>query len=495
MGNETAAPSVRFATPAGRWVLAATIVGSGMATLDGTVVNVALPALGRSFGAQVAGLQWVLTAYLITLSAFLLLGGALGDRFGRRRVFLVGTAWFSAASLLCAVAPTLGVLVAARALQGVGAALLVPGSLAILEATFVPGDRGRAIGAWTGLGGVATALGPLVGGWLVTAASWRYIFVLNLPLAAVVLVASRHVPETKDPAAGSLDLPGALLLVVGLAGATYALVEAPGGRPVVVAVAGLVGAAGLVAMVLVERRSAHPMVPLELFRSRRFTVSNLVTFAVYAALGGVLFLLAVDLQVVLGYSALGAGASLLPVTFIMLALSARAGQLAERIGPRWPMTLGPLIIAAGLLLMLRIGPGSTYAADVLPAVVVFGLGLALTVAPLTTTVLGAVEDRHAGVASGVNNAVARVAGLVAVAALPVLAGLTGDVYRTPLPYSAGFHTALWASAGLCALGAAVAAVGLAEAPRPREATHLRSCPLDAPGLRGPLPQGRPKVEP
>ncbi|HVX22892.1 MAG TPA: DHA2 family efflux MFS transporter permease subunit [Acidimicrobiales bacterium] len=463
---------IQYGTPAARWVLLATVLGSGMAMLDGTVVNVAVAPIGRDFGAEVSGLQWVLTAYLVTLSALLLIGGSLGDRFGRRRVFLVGAAWFTVASVACAAAPSLPVLVAARAVQGVGGALLVPGSLAIIEASFAPDDRGRAIGMWSGLGGVATAIGPLAGGWLVTAVSWRLIFLLNLPLAVMVAVAARHVPDSRDPsAAPRIDVAGASLVVVGLAAVAYALIDgpSPGADVAVAAVVGAVGVLALAGFVLVERRTRYPMLPLSVFSSRQFTAANLVTFAVYAALGGVLFLLAVDLQQVLGYSPLAAGAALLPITAIMLALSSRAGALAQRIGPRLPMTVGPLVMAVGLVLMVRIVPDSPYGADVLPAVVVFALGLASTVAPLTTTVLAAVDAAQAGLASGVNNAVARVAGLAAVAVLPPLAGLTGAAYRQPARFSGGFHTAVLVGAGLCAAGALCAVAGIRNPPPDRPA--------------------------
>jgi EmrB/QacA subfamily drug resistance transporter len=445
---------VHWGTPVSRWVLAATVVGSGMAFLDSTVVNVALPAIARNFGAQVAGIQWVLSGYLITLSAFVLLGGVLGDRYGRRRVFVVGAVWFALASLLCALAPTIATLIVARAVQGMGAALLVPGSLAILEASFVPDDRGRAIGAWTGLSGVASAFGPVVGGWLVTAVSWRLIFVLNLPLAVVVVIASRHLGESSDPgAARRLDWLGGALLVLGMGALSSALIEQV---PPLAALAGVV----LVAFVVVEWRTREPMLPLGVFRSRTFTAANLVTLAVYAALSGVLFLLVVDLQVVVGFSALAAGASLLPVTVMMLVLSPFAGHLARLIGPRLPMTVGPIVMAAGLLLMLRIGPNTSYAADVLPGVGVFALGLSLTVAPLTTAVLGALADHLSGVASGVNNAVARVAGLLAVVVLPVAAGLTGRALSHPARYSSGFHTATEIAAALCVVGAVLSAIGV-----------------------------------
>ena len=484
---------VSYRSPAGRWILVATVLSSSMATLDGTVVNVALPAIGKNFDAQVAGLQWVLTGYLVTLSAFILIGGSLGDIFGRRRVLVIGIVWFTLASLLCAVAPTLVVLVVARTLQGVGGALLVPGSLAIIEASYVPDDRGRAIGMWSGWGGVAAAVGPLAGGALVSAVSWRLIFVLNVPLSLLAVLACRHVPETRDPAASRhVDVTGASLAVIGLAGVTGALIGGPSSAAGTLAlVAGAVGGVALVAFVAVERRSEHPMLPLGIFSSRQFSVSNGLTFVVYAALGAVLFLLVVDLQQVLGYSALAAGAALLPVTLLMLALSARSGQLSQRIGPRLPMTVGPIVIALGMLLMLRIDAGASYVTTVLPAVVVFGLGLVATVAPLTTTVLGAVDARQSGVASGVNNAIARVGGLLAVAVLPPLVGLTGAAYREPATLSSGFHSAMLISAGLCGVGALIAALGIRNPRRvsgARPVPQTLSCPLDAPGLR-PGPAG------
>ncbi len=455
----SAARQVRLGEPAGRLVLLTTVLGSGVAMLDATVVNIALPALGEDLGAGFAGLQWTLNGYTLTLASLILLGGSLGDRFGRRRVFVLGTAWFALASLLCAVAPTIEVLVAARALQGVGGALLTPGSLAIISASFAPTDRARAIGAWSGLGGIAGAAGPFIGGYLVQGPGWRWIFLVNLPLAAVVIaVALRHVPESLDPEASRrLDLSGALLGALGLGALTYALIAAGEGWSATVLATGLLGVAGLVGFVLNERRSAHPMLPLDIFANRQFSAANVVTFTVYAALGGVFFLLVVDLQVVAGFSPLLAGTALLPVTVIMLLLSARAGALAQRIGPRRPMTLGPLLSAAGLLLLLRVGRHASYVGDVLPAVVVFGLGLSLTVAPLTTTVLGAAAARHAGVASGVNNAVARAAGLLAVAVLPVLAGISGDDYRRPAAFADGFAIAITISAALLALGGVLAA--------------------------------------
>ncbi len=433
---------ITFESAAGRWVLAVTVLGSGLAFLDGTVVNVALPAIGRDLDATTSSLQWILNGYLLTLASLILLGGSLGDRYGRRRVFTLGVAWFTLASLLCAVAPTSEALIGARLLQGIGGALLTPGSLAIIESTFATGERARAIGAWSGLGGVATAIGPLLGGWLVEAVSWRLIFLINVPIGLFVFVsARRHVPETRDPdAPRRLDALGALLAALGLAGTTYALIQAPdGGASATVLVGAIAGIAALVAFVIVERHAPNPMMPLSMFSSRQFTAANLVTFAVYAALGGVFFLLVAFLQIAVGYTPLAAGAATLPVTLIMLLLSARSGALAQRIGPRVPLTLGPLILAAGMLLMTRISPGEPYATSVLPAVVVFGLGLTLVVAPVTATVLAAADERRAGIASGINNAVARVAGLLAVAVLPAIAGLTGDSLHDPAAMEDGFR--------------------------------------------------------
>lgn len=471
-------------------MLAATVLGSGMAQLDATVVNVALPAIGRDLSADVGPLQLVVSAYSVTLAALILLAGALGDRAGRRRVFVVGVVWFAVASAACATAPTAGVLIAARALQGIGGALLTPGSLAIIEAAFVRADRAKAIGAWSALGGVAAAIGPLLGGYLVEALSWRAIFLINVPLGALVAwLALRHVPESRDVSAtGRLDYPGATLATVGLAGATYAMIEGPNRgvtSPVVMATA-ILGVVGLAGFVLVERRSAHPMLPLGIFSSRQFTSANVVTFIVYAALGGVFFLLVVVLQTALGYSPIAAGAASLPVTAIMLALSSASGALAQRIGPRLPLTIGPLLIAAGMLMMTRIEPGGSYLTTVLPAVVVFGFGLAATVAPVTATTLAAADERHAGAASGVNNAVARTAGLLAVALLPPLAGLTGDALQNPAAVTAGFHTAMLISAILAAGGGLLAFATISndvlaeEARREEPPQHPFHCALAGP---------------
>jgi EmrB/QacA subfamily drug resistance transporter len=487
------AGTIDFDSRVGRWVLATAVLGSGIAFLDGTVVNVALPDIGKDLHASTSSLQWVLNGYLLTLASLILLGGSLGDRHGRRKIFAFGVAWFTAASALCALAPSAGWLVAARLLQGIGGALLTPGSLAMIEASFRKADRARAIGAWSGLTGVGAALGPLLGGYLVQAVSWRAIFLINVPLGIfVVMMATRHVPETRDPrASGRLDFPGALLAALGLAGTTYALIAAPGdGASAAVLVTAIGGVAALIAFVLVERRSPQPMLPLTMFASRQFSAANLVTFVVYAALGGVFFLLVAFLQIACGYSPTAAGAAALPVTALMLAFSARSGALAQRIGPRIPLTVGPLVIAAGLLLMTRITPGDAYVTSVLPAVIVFGLGLTLVVAPVTATVLAAADSRHSGIASGINNAVSRVAGLLAVSIFPLIGGLTGAAFFEPAAMTHGFHVAMSAAAGLAALGGLLAWLTISNdvlEAGPEPEPHI--CPVSgAPLLPAPEPE-------
>ncbi len=451
---------LRYRSPAGRWVVFATVLGSSLAFIDATVVNIALPAIGRDLESDAAGLQWTINGYALSLAALVLLGGSLGDRYGRRRIFLIGVTWFAVASLLCGFAPTMETLVAARVLQGIGGALLTPGALAILEASFSRADRSMAIGAWSGLGGVGGAVGPFLGGWLVEAGSWRYIFLINVPVAALVLwVAAKHVPESRNPsAARRIDVTGVLTGALGLGGLTYGFTAWPEHGPTapVVLISLAVGVAGLVAFVLAEQRSTHPMLPLEVFRSRAFTGANLVTFLVYAANGGVFFLVVVNLQVVSGFSPLVSGLALLPVTVLMLLLSARAGALVPRIGPRIPMAAGPLVCAAALLLMSRIGADASYWIDVLPAVIVFGLGLSLLVAPLTATALGAVDDSFAGIASGVNNAVARAAGLLAVAVLPLAAGLGSGNLTDAAGLAPVYRGAMLICAALMVAGGVVA---------------------------------------
>ena len=354
---------IAFGTPQGRWVVGAAVLGSGVAFLDGTVVNAALPAIASDLHVGLSSLQWTLTAYLLTLGSLLVVGGSLGDLYGRRRVFVAGLAGFAVASLGCALAQSAGMLVAARCAQGAAAAALVPGSLALIAASFRVEDRGRAIGAWSGLAGISTAIGPFLGGWLIDSVSWRFVFVINVPLAAIAIaVTLHHVPESRDEeAVRHVDVFGGLTLSVGLAGVVYALIEGPAGATgAVVLGAVAVGVGSLVAFGVIEARSAQPMVPLGLFRSRQFSGANAVTLAVYAALGIATFLLVVHLQTDLGYSALSAGAALLPITAIMLAFSARAGALAQRIGPRGPMTIGPVVIGAGLALLSRVEAGSSY---------------------------------------------------------------------------------------------------------------------------------------
>ncbi|WNM42167.1 MFS transporter [Micromonospora halotolerans] len=471
------APALRIGTAAGRGTLLAAILASGMVFLDSTVVNVALPRLGAELDATVAGLQWTVNGYLLMLAAFVLLGGALGDRFGRRRVFLVGVVWFAVASMLCGLAQGTGWLIAARFLQGAGGALLTPGSLSVLQASFDPDDRARAIGTWSGLSGVSTALGPLLGGWLIDALSWRWIFFVNLPLAVgVVLAALRWVPESCDEAVSRtgadrrFDVAGALLGALALGGVTYALIDAPArgaGSPAVLAAA-VVGVLGAVVFVLVERRRGDTaMLPTGLFSSRLFSVLNIFTVIVYAALGGFTFFLAVYLQNVVGWSALLTGLATVPMTLLLLVGSARAGALAARIGPRLPLTVGPVVAAAGLLLLRRVGPGASYWVDVLPGVLLFGAGLTLVVAPLTASVLAAVADRFAGVASGFNNAAARAGGLLAVAALPLLVGLSGSGYEQKTALAGAFRGALLWCAGLLLVGAVLAGLLIH---RPRQPT-------------------------
>jgi EmrB/QacA subfamily drug resistance transporter len=487
-------PLVSLASAQGRWLLTAAVLGSGLTGIDATVVNVALPAIGASLDAPFSTLQWVVLAYTLTLAAFILVGGALADRYGRRRIFVVGVVWFAGASLLCGLAPTGEVLVVARAFQGIGGALLTPGSLAIIQASMAPADRARAIGAWSGLSGVATAVGPLVGGILVDIVSWRWVFLVNVPLAAVVVwVAARHVPETRDAdAPGRVDWTGALVGAVALAGISAALIEGTGEGSALWSWAGVVGIAAAVAFVVVERRSTHPMMPLSIFSSRQFSAANLVTFVVYGAFGVVFFLLLIQLQVVSGYGPVAAGVAMLPVTVLMLLLSPRSGELASRIGPRLQMTTGPLLCAVALLLMLRIGPDARYLTDVLPPVTVFGLGLAVMVAPLTATALASAPAEHAGLASGVNNAVARTGSLLAVAAVPTLAGISGQVYEDPAAFDRGFAVAMWVSASALVVGGVLAWLTIraeVAAPEAREPAPARrpppQCAVGAPPLAPP----------
>jgi EmrB/QacA subfamily drug resistance transporter len=448
---------LRYSSARGRWVLAAVILGSGAAFLESSVVTVALPAIGRDLDLEFGGLQWVMNGYLLSLSALMITGGSLGDLYGRRRIFNSGLLAFAATSALCAAAPSAEVLVVARILQGACAALLVPTSLAIVEASFAEADRGAAIGAWSGWSGISSLIGPFVGGWLVDQTSWRWVFAVVVFVAlAAAWLGVRHLPESHETrdAPRRPDWAGATLVSLGLAAITYALVEAGGrglGDPRV-AVSGTAGVVLIAAFVFVERRVSQPMLPLTVFRSRQFSGANAATLANYIAIGAMFFFLSLQLQDVLGYTALAAGAASLPATVIMLLFSAQAGRLGQRIGARIPMTVGPIVLGVGLVLLAGIEPGDSYLTSILPGVVVFGVGMTIFVAPLTTAVLGALPDERAGIASAVNNAVARLAQLFASAALPAAAGLSASTAVGPGAFSDGFQTAMLIAAGIAALG-------------------------------------------
>jgi EmrB/QacA subfamily drug resistance transporter len=491
-----------YGSAQGRWVVAAMVLGSSVAGVDSTVVAVALPAIGRNLHAGFQALQWTVTSYTLTLASLILLAGSLSDRWGRRRVFLAGLVWFTLASVLCAAAPGIGWLIAARAVQGIGGALMTPASLAIIEATFRPGDRTRAIGTWAGFSGVSSAIAPFLGGWLLEAGSWRAIFLINVPVAAVTAwTTRRHVPESQDTSAsGSADWPGALAGVAALATITYAILVLPGAGLTSprFAAAAVLAVASSAAFAVIERRGSHPMLPPAIFAPAQFRAANAVTFVVNGALGGFAFVFIPALEIVAGYSPVVAGSALVPVTAVTLLLSGASGRLAQRIGPRPQLVAGCLLCAAASMLAVRIGPNADYWTAVFPLALLFGLGLASLLPPLTATAMNSAPDSLAGLASGVNNAVARVAGLLWIAALPPITGLTGAAYTDPTRFQSSFAQISWicaaAFAGAALLAATVITGPSRSAPVPRPALiqtpvpHL-ACPVDsgqAPGqTRGP----------
>jgi len=475
----------------GRWVVAAMILGSSVAGIDSTVVAVALPAIGRNLHAGFQGLQWTVTAYTLTLTSLILLAGSLSDRWGRRRVFLAGLSWFTLASVACAAAPGIGWLIAARAVQGIGGALMTPASLAIIEATLQPGDRTHAIGTWAGFGGVSAAIAPFLGGWLLEAGSWRWIFLINVPVAAVTArVTRRHVPESRDtPASGRADWPGALAGAAALAATTYAILVLPGAGVTSLgfAVAAALAVTSAATFVVTERRSSHPMLPPAIFRPAQFRAANAVTFVVNGALGGFAFVFIPALEIIARYSPVLAGSALVPVTVVTLLLSGASGRLAARIGPRPPLVAGCLLCTVASMLAVRIGPDAGYWTAVCPVAVLFGLGLAALLPPLTASAMNSAPDSLAGLASGVNNAVARVAGLLWIAALPPLTGLTGAAYTDPAQFRSSFaQISSWICAAAFACAAVLAATFITGPGRPTPARRPALIQTPVPHLACPV---------
>ena len=487
-----------------RLTLLAAILGSAVVTIDGSIVNVALPAIERDLGGGLTAQQWVSNAYLLTLASLILIGGSLGDIYGERRVFALGVAAFGLLSVACAVAPTSDALILARALQGAAGALVTPSSLAIIVAAFAPAERGAAIGSWTAWGGIAAIAGPLAGGAIVDQASWRWIFAINAPIVVATLVLVLvAVPPTSRVTTRHVDFLGAGLCALGLGGVVFALIEQPhyGWTSPVILVPLIGGIAAFASFLLYERRAAEPMLQLELFSRRNFAVGNIETLGMYAGLAILFFFLTIFLQEVAGYTALQSGLATLPVTLTMFALSRRFGALADRHGPRLFMGAGPLIASVGILLLLRTGLETTYVTDLLPGLLVFALGLSLTVAPLVATVLADADESDAGIASAINNAIARVAGLIGVSILGVVVAstLVGDTFAANPESVRAFHEVLVICAALVGAAGVIGVIGIVN---PRRAVEARRCPggqlVGAPQPAvdpTPLPSGPPVVDP